>query len=632
MKSKFLVVGFACFLLFCVAPASALAGSITGKITAAGGAPVPHAQACVRKVDGNEQVSCAQANEEGEYAITAIAPGDYRLYFEGPQGGSEFVLTYWPEKTTYAGAEVFQIGSAGMMEVNGTLLSAGRIEGTLTAEGEVPSYGEICAYGPYGSKFGCDHVEGASGYRIGGLAPGSYVVGFFVPHHQEEFSGGATNFYSATAVTVPAGGFAVSSADLSSLPGISGTVTALDTGEPISDTWVCAASGAGGEYCQSTYRDGKYDLDLSNGIYHVWFGADHYVSQYYDDAADSAHASTVTVDGSLIHGVDAALEDAGSITGQVAVNDSRARLDEVEVCAFGTNREECVNPDGSGGYEFLRLAPGSYKVRFSLNGYFTQFFDDTATEAEAQSVTVTANHESGGVDATLVAKEAPTNITPPLVSGVGKIGQTLSCSDGVWSGNPSSFTYEYFWVRAEGEEEEEIEGAESNTYTVGPADAGDSIYCGVEATNSAGSEYEFSPNEIVVPALAGVTVTKTGDGAGTVSSAPAGIVCGVSCSALFEEGTAITLTAVADSGSEFTGWSGACSGTGPCSFTLGAGVEVIADFARTRSGGRGSHRARIRPRPRRRSPRLPRRSRSRRSRCSARRASIRRSSGARSAA
>jgi hypothetical protein len=102
LKSKFLVVGLACFLLFCVAPASALAGSIVGKITAVGGAPVPHARACVRKVDGNEQVSCVQANEEGEYAITAIAPGAYRLYFEGPQGGSEYVLTYWPEKTTYA--------------------------------------------------------------------------------------------------------------------------------------------------------------------------------------------------------------------------------------------------------------------------------------------------------------------------------------------------------------------------------------------------------------------------------------------------------------------------------------------------------------------------------------------------
>jgi hypothetical protein len=338
-----------------------------------------------------------------------------------------------------------------------------------------------------------------------------------------------------------------------------------------------------------TDEDGKYTYYLFPGTYRVWFKLDGYATQYYDDAVNSAHATTVPIDRSLVRGVDAALEDAGSITGHVATNDGRTNLGDVEICALGTNTEECVGADQqSGDYEFLRLAPGSYKVRFSLLGHFTQYFNDKATEAEAESVTVTAGHESGGVDATLVAEEAPTNITPPLVSGVGKVGATLSCSDGVWKGNPPSFAYEYFWVRAEGEEEEEIEGAESNTYTVGIADAGDSIYCGVEAINSVGAEYEFSSNEIVVPWLATLSVSKTDGGSGSVSSAPLGIDCGVSCSALFEEGTVVTLTAVADSGSEFTGWSGACSGTGPCVFTLGEDAEVVAGFASTRSDGRGT--------------------------------------------
>lgn len=172
---------------------------------------------------------------------------------------------------------------------------------------------------------------------------------------------------------------------------------------------------------------------------------------------------------------------------------------------------------------------------------------------------------------------------PPFVSGVGKIGETLSCSNGVWSGNPPNFTYEYFWFRGE----EEIEGAESSTYRIGVADAGESISCGVEAINSVGVEYEFSSDEILVPWLGALSVTKTG-GSGTVSSAPAGIICGVSCEAVFEEGTAITLTAVADSGSEFTGWSGACSGTGPCTFALGERVEVVANFAKIRSSGHSS--------------------------------------------
>jgi hypothetical protein len=587
LKSRFWAVGLACFLLFCVAPTSALAGSIGGKITAVGGAPIPHARACVHDVSGGEQVTCAQADEEGDYAITAIAPDEYKLYFEEPQGGPEYVVNYWPERATYAEAEVLQIGSGETIEANASLVAAGRIEGTLTGEGEVPSFGEICVLQPNVTEIACETVAGESGYRIGSLAPGSYILRFSVPGYQYEFSGGATEFFDATPVTVQAGAATIANADLEARPGFSGTVTALGTGEPIENVRVCASEGDG-DFCSlSTFtdEDGKYFLGFVGGTFNVWFEVDGYIRQYYDDAADVAHATTVSFYKSRVRGVDAALEVAGSIKGHVATNDGQGDLGAAQVCAFSAGSEECVNPDNSGAYEFLSLAPGSYKVRFSLPGYFTQYFDDKATEAEAESVTVTVGQETSGVDATLVAEEAPTNVTPPLVSGVGKIGETLSCSNGAWSGNPPIFTYEYFWFRGE----EEIEGAESSTYRLGIADAGESIWCAVVVTNSAGEEYEFSSNEIVVPWLSALSVTKAGGGSGTVSSAPAGINCGVSCAAVLEEGTAITLTAVADSGSEFTGWSGACSGTGPCAFTLGEGAEVVANFAKIRSDGGGGH-------------------------------------------
>jgi hypothetical protein len=54
-----------------------------------------------------------------------------------------------------------------------------------------------------------------------------------------------------------------------------------------------------------------------------------------------------------------------------------------------------------------------------------------------------------------------------------------------------------------------------------------------------------------------LTVARAGGGSGTVTSSPAGINCGATCSAGFPSGTTVALTAAAAAGSVFSGWSGA---------------------------------------------------------------------------
>ena len=66
-----------------------------------------------------------------------------------------------------------------------------------------------------------------------------------------------------------------------------------------------------------------------------------------------------------------------------------------------------------------------------------------------------------------------------------------------------------------------------------------------------------------------LTISPSGMGSGAVTSTPAGIDCGTTCTAVFNSGTEVTLTARASDGSLFTGWSGACSGKGnPCSVSM----------------------------------------------------------------
>lgn len=76
-----------------------------------------------------------------------------------------------------------------------------------------------------------------------------------------------------------------------------------------------------------------------------------------------------------------------------------------------------------------------------------------------------------------------------------------------------------------------------------------------------------------------LTVTKSGGGEGTVTSAPAGINCGADCSETLPHGSVVTLTANPDGNSLFDGWSGAgCSGTGTCVVTMDAAKAVVATF------------------------------------------------------
>ena len=94
--------------------------------------------------------------------------------------------------------------------------------------------------------------------------------------------------------------------------------------------------------------------------------------------------------------------------------------------------------------------------------------------------------------------------------------------------------------------------------------------------------YDTPPYEVVKvqvrPAYA-LTVTKSGKGSGTVTSAPTGIDCGATCTTEIVEGKVVTLTAAAADGSVFHGWSGGCTGTAAtCTVTMSKAETVTATF------------------------------------------------------
>jgi hypothetical protein len=77
-----------------------------------------------------------------------------------------------------------------------------------------------------------------------------------------------------------------------------------------------------------------------------------------------------------------------------------------------------------------------------------------------------------------------------------------------------------------------------------------------------------------------IQLSVTVQGAGDVTSTPAGISCGSDCSETYDVVTGVTLTATPSGSAVFAGWSGACTGTSStCTLTMNGPKLVTASFS-----------------------------------------------------
>jgi hypothetical protein len=101
----------------------------------------------------------------------------------------------------------------------------------------------------------------------------------------------------------------------------------------------------------------------------------------------------------------------------------------------------------------------------------------------------------------------------------------------------------------------------------------------VESDTSAGVSPASATFTYTQPPAQTVTVHRTGNGAGKITSTPKGISCTKkTCSHNFTFGTKVTLKVRASTGSSFAGWTGACVGKKTCKLTADQGLSVTARF------------------------------------------------------
>lgn len=153
-------------------------------------------------------------------------------------------------------------------------------------------------------------------------------------------------------------------------------------------------------------------------------------------------------------------------------------------------------------------------------------------------VAVTATNVGGSAVAVsaatpVVTAPAPVAVAPPSISGVGRVGLTLTAAPGQWRGAPP-LTYGFRWRRCSGADALsciDVEGATGPAYLVRPADEGHALLVVVTATSAGRAASAQSAPSMVALRGAKPAAGAAGEGSAGRASAAARLAVTIQASA-----------------------------------------------------------------------------------------------------
>lgn len=144
----------------------------------------------------------------------------------------------------------------------------------------------------------------------------------------------------------------------------------------------------------------------------------------------------------------------------------------------------------------VTLAAGAYTVKLTC---LDDNLLDPAPVADFTG-TITFTSATSWVAGAVVAK--PTNSVRPTLTGIARVGKTLTCNAGTWSGTP---TYSYSFLKNNVVAQT---STTKRTLALVPSDLGKSVTCRVTATNGGGSTAATTTAVKVALGYAPVATTK----------------------------------------------------------------------------------------------------------------------------
>ena len=215
---------------------------------------------------------------------------------------------------------------------------------------------------------------------------------------------------------------------------ISGTVTRQDDGTPVAGVSISAWTDDGTGFGSAmSGADGTFTVTgLAAGAYKAQYltaPGESLVGEYYEGAHASWDAKQVLVAaGQAVAGIDASLEQGGTITGRVTRESDGAPVADRGVQVSGPS-VVWTSTDANGVYTASRLLPGDYSVSFTGgDGLAGEYYDGVADSESATPVTITGSQTVAGIDATLVEGGAISGVVTRESDGAPIAGVSVSVS------------------------------------------------------------------------------------------------------------------------------------------------------------------------------------------------------------
>ncbi len=401
---------------------------LTGRVTAADdGTGLEDVTVFVYDETGTE-VAFGETTATGNYTITGLMSGTYRIGFDPIQSFSATTRLYAGEfhanKLTLEEATPVTLTAPAATTINAALTRGGELSGRVTAAdtGNGLRSVRVRLYNTDGSVINSFTSTATGYYTFTGLVTGTYRLEF----DTQWFGQATTSLYTrafydnkatldeATAISVTAPTTTTVNAVLARGGQLSGRITGADTGNGLVDVGVQLydANDNDIDYV-STTNSGYYTFTgLFTGTYRLEIRPQDsfdatvrsYLRQFYDNKETLEEATAISVTAPTTTTVNAALVRGAQLSGRVTAADTGEGLPSVWVSLSDTNStfSRSVETTPSGYYTFTALVTGTYQLEFRTRtsnnattlDYLGEFYNNQNSVATATPITLNAPDET----------------------------------------------------------------------------------------------------------------------------------------------------------------------------------------------------------------------------------------------